>query len=256
MRTAIVIPARYASTRLPAKALLRSTGKYLIQHVYERACRSRRARYVIVATDDPRIAAAVEEFGGNCVMTRRDHASGTERVAEVAQDLDVDVIVNVQGDEPELDPAAIDTLPELLADDPAADVATLATPIESMKQWADPNCVKVVCGADGRALYFSRSPVPFVRDGRPDFSARPTPFLQHLGTYAYRREFLLRMAALPADPLERLEKLEQLRWLAAGCRMHVGLVQHAGQGVDTLEQYEAFVRRFRGRSAPRRALAA
>jgi len=245
MRTAIVIPARYASTRLPAKPLLKSTGKYLIQHVYEQACRSERARYVIVATDDSRVAAAVESFGGNCVMTRPDHPSGTDRVAEVAADLDVDVVVNLQGDEPEVSPVTLDLLPELLDASPAAQMATLAVPITSRLHWLNPNVVKVVCDDDGRALYFSRAPVPCVRDGQPDFAARPARFLQHLGLYAYRREFLLQLAKLPPSPLEEMEKLEQLRALAAGAEIRVGLVKHARCGVDTLEQYEAFVRRYR-----------
>ena len=210
MRTAIVIPARYASQRLPGKPLLRQTGKYLIQHVYEQACRSRRASSVIVATDDSRIMAAVQSFGGAAVLTRREHASGTDRVAEVALRLDADVIVNLQGDEPLVDPAALDLLPEMLGRDPGADMATLAVPIATAAQWRDPNCVKVVCDAAGRALLFSRSPVPHVRDGRPDFAAVPPSFLQHLGLYAYRRAFLLHLATLPPEPLEQLEKLEQL----------------------------------------------
>src|SRR5262249_8097087 len=145
MRTAIVIPARYASSRLPGKPLLRSTGKYLVQHVYEQACRSRRAATVIVATDDPRIAAAVESFGGRCVMTRRDHPPGADRVAEVARGLDADVVVNLQGDEPLIDPATLDLLPGLLERDPEARVATLAVPITSEDGYRDPNYVKVVC---------------------------------------------------------------------------------------------------------------
>ena len=189
MRTAIVIPARYASSRLPGKPLLR-TGKYLIQHVYERACQARRADAVIVATDDPRIVAAVESFGGKCAMTRRAHPSGTDRVAEVAATLDADVVVNLQGDEPLIDPAAIDLLPDLLEKDPEAVMATLAAPITSEDTYRDPNCVKLVRDGRGRALYFSRSPIPFVRDGQPDFTGRPARFLQHLGLYAYRREFL------------------------------------------------------------------
>jgi 3-deoxy-manno-octulosonate cytidylyltransferase (CMP-KDO synthetase) len=245
MSAAIIIPARYASTRLPAKPLLRSTGKYLIQHVYERAGQSRRARYVIVATDDPRIAAAVESFGGNCVLTSAEHASGTDRVAEVAEDLEVDVIVNLQGDEPEIEPPALDLLIDLLARSPEAEMATLAAPIESAQQWHNPNCVKVVCGPDGRALYFSRAPIPFVRDEEPNFAARPAQFLQHLGVYAYRRNFLLQLSQLPATALERMEKLEQLRVLACGARIQVGVVPHAGYGVDTAEQYEEFVRRYR-----------
>ena len=245
MRTAIVIPARYGSTRLPAKPLLKSTGKYLIQHVFERASQAQRARFVIVATDDPRIASAVEGFGGNFVMTRSDHVSGTSRVAEVAQDLDVDVIVNVQGDEPEIDPAVLDHLPELLSAHPDADVATLAAPIGNADEWRNPNAVKVVCDSFGRALYFSRAPIPWVRDGSPDFSARPARFLRHLGLYAYRREFLLRLADMSPHPIEDIEKLEQLRWLAHGCRIVVGCTESAFCGVDTLNEYEDFVRRYR-----------
>jgi 3-deoxy-manno-octulosonate cytidylyltransferase (CMP-KDO synthetase) len=245
MKTAIVIPARYASQRLPAKPLLRQTGKYLVQHVYERACQARRASEVIVATDDSRIVAAVESFGGRVVMTRRDHASGTDRVAEVARSLDADVIVNLQGDEPLVDPAALDLLPDLLRRDPGADMATLAVPIRSADDWRDPNCVKVVCDAAGRALYFSRSPIPYVRDSQPDFSARPARFLQHLGLYAYRRPFLLQLAQLPPHPLEQVEKLEQLRVLALGQRILVGVVEHAGRGVDTVEDYDQFVRTYR-----------
>ena len=245
MKTAIVIPARYASTRLPGKPLLRQTGKYLVQHVYERACAARRASQVLVATDDPRIVAAVESFGGQVVLTRRDHASGTDRVAEVAQELDAEIIVNLQGDEPLVDPAALDLLPELLRRDPGADMAALATPIASPEQWHDPNCVKVVCDAAGRALYFSRSPIPYVRDGRPDFAARPARFLQHLGIYAYRRAFLLQLARLPQHPLEETERLEQLRVLASGQRIHVGIVPHAARGVDTFDDYQEFVRAYR-----------
>jgi 3-deoxy-manno-octulosonate cytidylyltransferase (CMP-KDO synthetase) len=252
MKTAIVIPARYASKRLPGKPLLKQTGKYLIQHVYERACQARRASTVIVATDDPRIVAAVESFGGRVVRTRRDHPSGTDRVAEVARQLDADVIVNLQGDEPLVDPSALDLLPALLECDPNADVATLAVPLMSLEQWRNPNCVKVVCDAAGRALYFSRSPIPFVRDGQPDFTAEPPRFLQHLGLYAYRREFLLQLATLPPGPLEELEKLEQLRVLTLGKCIHVGLVRQAALGVDTYSDYQRFIQNYR-QTQPRNA---
>src|SRR5262245_44613780 len=252
MKTAIVIPARYASTRLPGKPLLRATGKYLIQHVYERA-RQARAVDVIVATDDARIAEAVREFGGRVEMTRADHPSGTDRVAEVARRLDADVIVNLQGDEPLVEPSALDLLPELLHRDPDADVATLAAPIDSREQWLDPACVKVVCDACGRALYFSRSPIPCVRDGAPDLARRPPLFLQHLGLYAYRRHFLLNLALLPPEPLEEVEKLEQLRVLALGRKIHVGVVAHAGRGVDTPADYEQFVQAYRQDQQPRAA---
>src|SRR5215472_14727921 len=161
MKTAIIIPARYASSRLPGKPLLQATGKYLIQHVYEQACQSC-ADYVVVATDDVRILKAVASFGGQGVLTRADHPSGTDRVAEVAQRLDADLIVNLQGDEPLIDPAALDLLVDLLAKHPDVDMATLGTPLRSLEQWRDPNFVKVVRDASGRALYFSRSPIPYV----------------------------------------------------------------------------------------------
>ena len=241
MKTAIIIPARYRSSRLPGKPLLKETGKYLIQHVYERACMARHAQDVIVATDDPRIAAAVEHFGGRVMMTRRDHPSGTDRVAEVARGLDADVILNLQGDEPLIDSATLDLLPQLLQRDTDSPMATLAVPISSLEQWHDPNCVKVVCDARGRALYFSRSPIPFVRDGQPEFAGEPPRFLQHLGLYAYRRDFLLQLSQMPAAPLEQLEKLEQLRVLAAGERIAVGVIRHASIGVDTWEDYRRFV---------------
>ena len=245
MKTVIVIPARYESQRLPGKPLLRQTGKYLIQHVYERALQARRIDQVIIATDDVRIVAAVQTFSGQVVLTRRDHPSGTDRVAEVAQQLQADVVINLQGDEPLVDPEALDLLPELLARDSGADLATLAAPITSVEQWQAPQCVKVVCDAAGRALYFSRSPIPHVRGGQPNLAARPSLFLQHVGVYAYRRAFLLQLAQLPPHPLEDMEKLEQLRVLALGQRIHVGIVPHAFPGVDTLEDYEHFVRTYR-----------
>lgn len=242
MRIDIVIPARYASTRLPGKPLLRSTGKYLVQHVYERARASKCARRVIVATDDSRIRAAVASFGGECVMTRADHPSGTDRIAEVARNLDCDIVVNAQGDEPEITPETLDQLAGLLIAHRDVPMATLATPIRSAESYRSPNCVKVVCDERDRAIYFSRSPIPAVRDGEPCFAARPAQFLQHLGLYAYRRGFLLELAAIPPSPLESLEKLEQLRVLARGVPIQVGLVEHAGRGVDTFEDYERFRR--------------
>lgn len=241
MKTAIVIPARYSSSRLPGKPLLRQTGKYLVQHVYERACQAQRANYIVVATDDSRIVAAVEGFGGNVVRTRRDHLSGTDRVAEVAAQLDADLVLNLQGDEPLIDPNHLDLLFDLLIQRPSVDVATLATPFRELEDWHNPNCVKVVCDSTGRALYFSRSPIPYVRDGLPDLAQRPARFLLHLGLYAYRRSFLLKLAELPPGPLEQLEKLEQLRVLALGNPMQVGIVEDSGFGVDTYEDYQRFV---------------
>jgi 3-deoxy-manno-octulosonate cytidylyltransferase (CMP-KDO synthetase) len=254
MKTAIVIPARYASSRLPAKPLLRETGKYLIQHVYERACESSADR-IVVATDDFRIFDAVKSFGGDVVMTREDHPSGTDRVAEVASRLLVDVIVNLQGDEPMIEPTTLDLVAGLLIGGCLAPrgegdarsesstnrpvMATLATPIRSIDQWRDPNCVKVVCDNEGRALYFSRSPIPFARDSEPDFSSGR--FLQHLGLYAYRRDFLLKLATMPPAPIEQIEKLEQLRVLAHGHAIQVGVVPSAHRGVDTPADYQRFV---------------
>ncbi len=244
MRVAVIIPARFASTRLPGKPLLCETGKYLIQHVYERALQAKCAADVIVATDDERIFDAIRGFGGRAVMTRADHPSGTDRIAEVAAHLSADVIVNLQGDEPQIDPAALDLLAGLLSDN-ASDMATLAVPIADRETYLSPNVVKVVCDDRGRALYFSRSPIPMVRDGEPDFSARPARFLQHLGVYAYRRPFLLKIAATRPHPLEQTEKLEQLRVLGTGSTIRVGFVAHSHRGVDTPTDYAEFVRDYR-----------
>jgi 3-deoxy-manno-octulosonate cytidylyltransferase (CMP-KDO synthetase) len=252
MHTAIVIPARYASSRLPGKALLRETGKYLIQHVYERACKAK-ADEVVVATDDQRIFDAVRGFGGRVVMTRSDHPSGTDRIAEVAQGLDAEIVVNLQGDEPLIEPTAVDLLADLLWRDAEVPMATLATPIMSVNQFRDPNCVKVVCDRRGRALFFSRSPIPHVREGQPDFARRPALFLQHLGLYAYRRDFLLEFAQLPAEPFEECERLEQLRVLAVGKTISVGVIEHAARGVDTPEDYRRFVEMWRQVQAGRAA---
>jgi 3-deoxy-manno-octulosonate cytidylyltransferase (CMP-KDO synthetase) len=241
MKAAIVIPARYASTRLPGKPLLRETGKYLIQHVYEQARRARLASEVIVATDDARIESAVLGFGGKVMMTRGDHPSGTDRIAEVAARLDADVLVNLQGDEPLIDPDSLDYVVDLLVRHRQVEMATLAVPLTSVEKWRDPNCVKVVVGERGQALYFSRSPIPHVRDGQPDLDRYPFQFFQHLGLYAYRRPFLLKLASLPPSPLEQLEKLEQLRVLTMGCTIQVGIVRHHSIGVDTLEDYRRFV---------------
>ena len=246
MRSAIVIPARFASTRLPGKPLLRETGKYLIQHVYELASEARCASGVIVATDDERIYDAVRSFGGRVVMTRAEHVSGTDRIAEVAAHLTDDVILNLQGDEPQFDPTALDLLAGLLADS-RSDMATLAVPIADRETYLNPNVVKVVCDQNGKALYFSRSPIPMVRDGEPEFSTRPARFLQHLGVYAYRREFLLNIASSPAHPLEQTEKLEQLRVLGMGGTIRVGLISSAHRGVDTPADYAEFVRFYRSR---------
>lgn len=245
MKTLAVIPARYASSRLPAKPLLRETGKYLVQHVYERASAARHIDQVIVATDDARIEAAVKSFGGQVAMTRDDHQSGTDRVAEVAARHDADIVVNLQGDEPLIDPDALDFVAELLTRHQQAAMATLATPLLSLEQYHNPNCVKVVVGELGQALYFSRSPIPFVRDGAPPLGQEPFQFFLHIGLYAYRRDFLLKLAETPPTALEQLEKLEQLRVLSMGQRIQVGMVAHATAGVDTPEDYARFVAAWR-----------
>jgi len=248
LRSYVVIPARYASTRLPRKMLLRETGKTLLQHTYDAACAARRPAGVIIATDHAEIAAEVERFGGDFVMTSPDCQSGTDRVAEVARKLPrADIVVNVQGDEPEMSPDNIDRVIELLEQNPSAPMATLATPLPSPEQLTNPACVKVVFDNNGRALYFSRSPIPFVRDapaacGLAEFN-NPPIFFQHLGIYAFRRETLPQIVALPPSSLEQAEKLEQLRMLQSGGTILVGVVEHCSSGIDTPADYAAFVAR-------------
>lgn len=246
-RSFVVIPARYASTRLPRKMLLRETGRTLLQHTYEAACAARKPAGVIIATDHPEIAREVERFHGDFVMTSPDCASGTDRVAEVARQLPhAEVLVNVQGDEPEMSPDNIDRVIELLEHTPTAGMATLATRMPSAEQLANPACVKIVFDKAGRALYFSRSPIPFVRDPDPSLAFNDPPlFHQHLGIYAYRRETLLEVAAMPPSPLELAEKLEQLRMLQSGGTILVAVVDHAASGIDTAADYAAFVARQR-----------
>ncbi len=241
----VVIPARLASTRLPRKLLLDQTGKALLQHTYEAAQRASRPSGMCVAADHEEIAAKVRSFGGEVQMTSPDCASGTDRVAEVARKLhEVDILVNVQGDEPELAGHAIDRVIELLEENPTMDMATLATPIRSREQLEDPACVKVVFDRHGRALYFSRSPIPHARQWSDDLLwANPPHFYQHVGLYAYRRDFLLRLATLERTPLEKLESLEQLRVLENGHQIVVGVVDEPTVGIDTPEDYRAFVRR-------------
>jgi 3-deoxy-manno-octulosonate cytidylyltransferase (CMP-KDO synthetase) len=242
-----VIPARYASTRLPRKMLLRETGKTLLQHTYEAACAARKPAGVLVATDHAEIAAEVDRFRGDFVMTSPECASGTDRVAEVAKKLPrADIVVNVQGDEPDMSGENIDRVIELLEQNPSAGMATLATPIRSPQQHVNPACVKVVFDNTGRALYFSRSPIPFERepdDSRP-FNDPPI-FFQHLGIYAYRREVLLEIAVMPPSTLETVEKLEQLRMLQSGGTILVAVVEHSSSGIDTPADYAAFVARRR-----------
>ena len=249
MNSVIIIPARLASTRLPRKLLLREKGKSLIQHTYEAARRARRPSGVCVATDHEEIAAEVRAFGGLAEMTSPDCASGTDRVAEVARRMpDVDIVVNVQGDEPELEGESIDAAVELLETRPDVMMSTLATPIRQRDKLLDPACVKVVFDASYRALYFSRSPIPHAREWDDRLlEADPPHFFQHIGLYAYRRGFLLSLARMPPSPLEQIEKLEQLRVLQAGHSIAVAVVTHATLGIDTPQDYATFVGRERVR---------
>ena len=246
MEIVAVIPARFASTRLPGKPLLSETGKPLIVHVMESARRAQSIARILVATDDPRIASAVADHGGEAVLTSPHHPTGTDRVAEVAAQLAAaNIIVNLQGDEPEIAGETIDRLVSLLENDPEAPMATLAAPIRERRVYLDPSSVKVV-HARGRALYFSRSPIPCHRDGLPDPATADPPIAYlHLGIYAYRREFLLSIKQLPPSQLERRERLEQLRVLEAGYPIAIDVVEETGIGIDTPEDYRRFVERYR-----------
>lgn len=225
-----VIPARYAASRLPGKALVDICGKPMIEHVYRRAAAARSIESVIVVTDDERIYRAVQGFGGAARMTSPSHQSGTDRIAEIADDLSASVIVNVQGDEPLIEPAMIDEAVAPFATDPALMMSTVCRRIDDEHERQNPNVTKVVIDRDGFALYFSRAPIPFVRPGSP-----PAPAWRHVGLYVYRRECLLKLAALPATPMEKSEALEQLRALEHGIRIKVVETQFDSVGVDTPE---------------------
>jgi 3-deoxy-manno-octulosonate cytidylyltransferase (CMP-KDO synthetase) len=228
----VVIPARYGSTRLPGKPLVHLAGQPMIQRVYARAKLAQTVHRVIVATDDQRIIKAVESFGGEARMTRPDHRTGTERVAEVAAHEPGDVFVNVQGDEPLLDPTAIDTAVSALLSDSGTSVSTVATPIKLPADIMDPNVCKVVLDFDENALYFSRAPIPWVRDSAAKLQVR---HLKHLGLYVFRRDALLEYPTLPQGELERIEQLEQLRWLENAWKIRVAEVEHDAISVDVPE---------------------
>jgi 3-deoxy-manno-octulosonate cytidylyltransferase (CMP-KDO synthetase) len=246
VKVAVVIPARFESKRFPGKVLAKDTGKYLIQHTYEQAIKAKLASEVLIAADDERIAAAAKGFGARCVMTSEDHQSGTDRIAEVASTLKSDVVVNLQADEPEINPSHIDRVIELLIETGDGDMATLGCEFQSGQQIADPNVVKVITDSFGRAIYFSRAVIPYDRQAG---GVGPIQnYLRHIGIYAYRREFLLELTTLPQTPLEKIEKLEQLRAIENGHTILVGQVEHLYDGIDTPQQYEEFVRRYRSRS--------
>ncbi|GAB4135417.1 MAG: 3-deoxy-manno-octulosonate cytidylyltransferase [Planctomycetaceae bacterium] len=248
-----IIPARLQSTRLPQKLLRNDTGKPLIQYAWEAARKCNLLDRVIVATDSQEIAQTVRGFGGEAELTG-EHPSGTDRIAEVVRRCcsDAEIVVNLQGDEPEMNPDDIAQLVQLLKDHPQDEMATLAVPFQSAKDVQNPNCVKVVCAEDGRAFYFSRSIIPCSRDREPEqffadseSGSDEIPWLLHLGIYAFRREFLMRLTQLPPSRLEQLEKLEQLRALEAGATIRVAVVQQAAVGIDTPEDYRLFVERQR-----------
>lgn len=256
MPVAVVLPARLASTRLPGKLLLDRTGHTVLEHTIERALEARKRSAglitrVLAACDDEKLVAVALKAGVEAVMTRPDHQSGTDRIAEAAAPLPEDVIVNLQADEPEVDPALIVQVAVLLTGGGNdASMSTLAVPIFDAERWKKPNVVKVVVDGQGRAMYFSRAPIPHPRDedGAAEtwsLNGRRVYGLHHLGLYAYRKAFLLGYKDLPKSRLEQLEKLEQLRALEAGHTIRVGLAKENPPGIDTPEEYEAFVARFK-----------
>jgi 3-deoxy-manno-octulosonate cytidylyltransferase (CMP-KDO synthetase) len=273
-----VIPARYSSTRFAGKVLAKETGKFLIQHTYERACLAKLPQKVIIAADDEKVVAAAKSFGAECVLTSPKHQSGTDRIAEAVAGMDVEIVVNLQADEPEIDPANIDHLAKLLVEHPDYPMATLAAAFQTAEQVADPNIVKVIVSSCvmrdasgetkemdsclrrndntqyamrstqheiGRAVYFSRSPIPYDREKAGIGDVRQ--YLRHIGIYAYRKEFLGEITNLPQTPLEKTEKLEQLRAIENGYGILVGKVKHTCDGIDTPEQYAEFVKRYKNK---------
>lgn len=249
MKAVVIIPARYASTRLPCKLILPEvksvTGRYIIEHVYQNVKQARQIHKVIVATDNRLIYDIVKGFGGDAEMTSVSHTSGTDRIAEVAGGLDADVIVNVQGDEPELNAAMVDQVIDAMAKDRDAVMATLAHEIKNAAELTNPNVVKVVLDNYGYALYFSRSQIPYLRDSKDPLNEPGSRFLRHLGIYAYKRDFLLQYAKLPPSALEQAEKLEQLRALSNGYKIKVAITEHTSIGIDTRDDLMAFLERYK-----------
>ena len=245
-----IIPARLASTRLPRKLLLAETGKSLLEHTWEATLKAKSLDRVVIAVDDPEIEKVAQDFGAEVVMTG-ECDNGAERVAEAVNKLGLssEIVVNIQGDEPEIDPRHIDLCVQSLREHTECEMSTLANPINDAASVRDPACVKVVLATNGNALYFSRSAVPCSRDCTPEYwfenqsQYQPSPWLQHIGLYAYRYDFLNAFVKMPASPLEPIEKLEQLRALQAGAQIHVSVVSHCSIGIDTPEDYAAFVKR-------------
>ena len=240
MQIVAIIPARFGSTRFPGKALAELAGKPMIQHVYEQTMKASLVSRAIVATDDHRIADVIHQIGGTAVMTSTAHETGTDRLAEVAHGLEADIVVNVQGDEPLIDPAMIDQAIEPFLNDPTLKMGTLKSRVKCLHDFLSPNVVKVVTDNAGYALYFSRSPLRFFRDKWQDlkddaFASGKLLCFKHVGLYVYRRDFLLEYAAMPQTFLEISEKLEQLRALENGIRIRVVETEHESLGIDTPE---------------------
>jgi len=230
MDTVVIIPARYNSKRFPGKVLAELKGRSVLEHVYQRSLQAKLVDQVLIATDDKRVYNKVKKFGGRAVMTAVEHQSGTDRLAEVARDLDVEIIVNVQGDEPLIRPAMIDQAINILKNSKETQMSTLASPISAVTAQKDDR-VKVVLDKNNNALYFSRSKIPYYRD----VEKLEQKYLQHIGLYVYRRDFLLKYTDLEPTPLEKAESLEQLRVLENGYKIKVGITDHHGPGVDRPE---------------------
>jgi 3-deoxy-manno-octulosonate cytidylyltransferase (CMP-KDO synthetase) len=243
----IVIPARYGSTRLPGKALAEIDGKPLVQHVYDRARLSKLASDCLIATDDERIKSACEAYGGRVVMTSNRHNSGTDRMAEVAEKTDADVYINVQGDEPLVDPDAVDLLIDMMFADPSIKMGTLKRPIQLYEDYINPNMARVVCDCNDFALYFSRCAIPHLTKEEFEKAGPSRPVFKHIGMYSFRRDFLLEFAHMPQSTLEKTERLEQLRALEAGVRIKAPTTNYESVSVETpadLERVRAlFARR-------------
>jgi 3-deoxy-manno-octulosonate cytidylyltransferase (CMP-KDO synthetase) len=243
MKVLGIIPARYGSTRFPGKPLALLAGKPMVQWVYERATQAELLSEVIVATDDERIFKAVKKFGGRVVMTRPDHPSGSDRIAEVAAKSDAEIIVNIQGDEPLIEPTAIDLGVKILLDHPAAQVGTLVRPIRNTADLRNPNIVKVALAQDNTALYFSRSPIPFCRGAQTEAEwLQQHAYFKHIGLYIFQRSMLLQFVKWPPGGLERVESLEQLRLLEHGVKIHVAVTEYEARSVDTVDDLKVLSR--------------
>ncbi|MBC8378936.1 MAG: 3-deoxy-manno-octulosonate cytidylyltransferase [Planctomycetes bacterium] len=241
MKIVVVIPARYGSSRFEGKVLAKETGKYLVQHTYERALCAKSVDEALIATDDERVLAACREFGAACVMTSIEHQSGTDRIAEAVARMEVDILVNLQADEPDIEPDYIDLVASLLTANRTAQMATLLAPFENPTDVANPNIVKCITDTTDRAIYFSRSVIPY--DRQAGGVGQVSDYKRHLGIYAYRKDFLMAYTAMAPSFLEQRERLEQLRAIENGCTILTATVPKAWDGVDTQEQYQAFVQR-------------